>query len=301
MMFNYLSKIKRKIFNRLHPVVGEIWCLHRVVPSRSVFKSNKELEITPEYLEQLILEYKANQFQFVDIDTIEKGINCFGADKMVNISFDDGFKDIYQYAYPIFKKHNVPFTIYLTTDFPDKRIFLWWMILEQIVLQNDRLTLSDGTTYHCTTDEQKQATFETILSSIYSSGINMPTYFRQIFANYLDSFSDYSEHLALTWTELNEMLDSGLCTLGSHTVSHNALDRLSREEIKFELCNSKKIIEERTGRLVQHFSYPHSFCNDEVTALVKESFYKTATLGYGGKIRYRDDKFLLKRVYITEK
>lgn len=301
MIFTFFHKIKKRVNNWLHPVVGEIWCLHRVVPTRSIFDSNRELEITSAFLEQLILEYKANQYQFVDIDTIEKGINRFGTEKMINISFDDGFKDIYQYAYPIFKKHNVPFTIYLTTDFPDKRIFLWWMILEQIVLQNDRLTLSDGTTYHSTTDEQKQATFETILSSIYSSGINMPTYFRQIFANYLDGFCDYSEHLALTWTELNEMLDSGLCTLGSHTVSHNALDRLSREEMKFELCNSKKIIEERTGRLVQHFSYPHSFCNDEVTALVKESAYKTATLGYGGKIRYRDDKFLLKRVYITEK
>lgn len=299
-MINVFYKILKKANHLFHPIIGEIWCLHRVVASRSLFKSNRDLEITPSYLESLIIDYRSKGYNFVDIDSIFQNLSKYNNKKSINISFDDGFKDIYQFAYPIFKKHNVPFTIYLTTDFPNKKIFLWWMILEEIVLKNDRLTLSDGTVYLCTTDKEKQTTFETILSSIYSSNINMPTYFKQVFDNYLDNFSDYNKHLTLNWTELNEMLDSGLCTLGSHSVSHYALTKLNREQIKFELYNSKKIIEEETGRLVQHFSYPHSFCNDEVVALVKQSEYKTAVLGYGGKIRYRDDKFLLKRVCITE-
>ncbi len=300
-MISLLYKIKKNLNNLLHPVVGEIWCLHRVVDSRSYFKSNRDLEITPGYLESLIIDYKSKGYNFVDIDYVFRNINRYNREKIINISFDDGFKDIYLFAYPIFKKYNVPFTIYLTTDFPNQKIFLWWIILEEIVLKNNKLVLSDGSTYICETDKEKQTVFEMILSSIYSSNINMPIYFKRIFESYLDDYSDYIKRLALTWTELKEMLDSGLCTLGSHSVSHYALTKLSCEDIKLELSKSKQIIEEKTGKLVRHFSYPHSFSNDEVVALVRDAEYKTAVLGYGGKIRYKDEKFLLKRVYITEK
>ena len=53
-----------------HPIQGEIWCLHRVVVERSPFPSNRELEITPDYLEELILKHKREGYSFVDLEEI---------------------------------------------------------------------------------------------------------------------------------------------------------------------------------------------------------------------------------------
>ena len=49
--------IQKKISHLFHPLQGEIWCLHRVVPERSDYPSNRELEITPGYLEVLVKKY----------------------------------------------------------------------------------------------------------------------------------------------------------------------------------------------------------------------------------------------------
>ena len=112
-----INRIKNKLLHFLHPIQGEIWCLHRVVEHRSVYHSNRELEITPEYLETLILSHKA-QYSFESIDSVLDSKSLIRR-KRINISFDDGFEDIYTTAFPILKKYSIPFTIYLTTGFPE--------------------------------------------------------------------------------------------------------------------------------------------------------------------------------------
>ena len=62
--------IVSKLNHFVHPVQGEVWCLHRVVGERSNYPSNRELEITPDYLEDLILKYKREGYSFVDLETI---------------------------------------------------------------------------------------------------------------------------------------------------------------------------------------------------------------------------------------
>ncbi|MCF0259843.1 MAG: polysaccharide deacetylase family protein [Erysipelotrichaceae bacterium] len=133
MMKSVIEKLARKIGHLLHPVVGEIWCLHRVVPQRSRFISNRELEITPECLERLITRYLQDGYEFVSLDAVVASVSSrklFFAQHQVSISFDDGFQDIYTHAFPIFLRYQIPFTIYLTTDFPDQKADMWWLKME---------------------------------------------------------------------------------------------------------------------------------------------------------------------------
>ena len=102
-----------------HPIQGEIWCLHRVVEKRSDYPSNRELEITPDYLERLITNYKSEGFEFTSIDQLVRSKSLIPK-KQVNISFDDGFRDVYQNSFPVFIKYNIPFTLYLTTPIYQK-------------------------------------------------------------------------------------------------------------------------------------------------------------------------------------
>lgn len=274
-------KIRHQFYKVCHPAAGEIWCLHRVLPIRSIFPSNRELEITPDFLESLIRKYIHNGYKFVDIDTISTHTSLL-PQKQVNVSFDDGFADIYTYAFPIFQKYKIPFTIYLTSDLPEGKADLWWCQLEKIANGNIDF-------------------FESTIKNIYSSDQPMSQRMHQLTL----SEPDYTitQQLSLSWKEILEMVNSGLCTIGSHTISHPGLTRIPLEMAKMEILDSKRIIESKlTGCNIQikHFSYPHSMYNTEILDILRQSPYTTAVLGYGGYIRVRTNKFLLNRKYIVQ-
>lgn len=294
-----LSKISKKIYRLLHPVLGEIWCLHRVVPNRSWALPNRELEITPDYLEQLILSYMGDAYSFVSLDSMVgnlKKMRWPWQKKMVNISFDDGFRDIFEYAYPIFKKHNIPFTIYLTTAFPEGKAEIWWIQLEQLIANNTTLVVQDKE-YQCKTADEKRQLFNELIQQIYQRSDTPSRVFEQWFAGYQIDM----DNLALTWDELAEMLSSGLLTVGSHTQSHPMLTKIPTEEVRQELLESKNLIEQHLLIYVNHFSYPHSAYNMDIANELRLIGYKSATLGYGGSIRRGVESMLLNRNYIVQK
>lgn len=273
-----ISKLKNKWNHFTHPIQGEIWCLHRVLPERSNYPSNRELEITPDYLELLLLEYKEKGFEFVSIDTLLNA-GCLSLNrKKVNVSFDDGFKDVFTYAYPILKKYGIPFTVYITTDMPDGKADLWWLQMEK------ELGVED---------------YEGMIKEIYKSHSPMGEKMHELTNTSPDL--ELCREVSITWEELKKMIDSGLCTIGSHTVSHPGLDRLDAKSCFNELVDSRSRIKEELSLDTIHFSYPHSMQNDLVIKAVVEAGYASAALGYGGKVRRGDNPYCLKRRFIIQK
>lgn len=124
---NLPQYIQRKFHNLTHPVLGRILMLHRVVKQRSDNPKQRELEVTPQFLEQTINEYREHGYHFVSIDQVYEIVT--GKDKgkpFVCLTFDDGYQDNYTLAYPLLKRLNVPFAIYVTTGFIDNRLSMWW-------------------------------------------------------------------------------------------------------------------------------------------------------------------------------
>lgn len=122
--------IKRKIHNFLHPKLGEVWMLHRVVEQRSTDPEQRWLEVTPDWLEQKILEYKSKGYSFLSLDRLPSNFNSqfsiFNSHRWVCITLDDGYADYISLALPLFRKLEVPFAVYLTTGFIDNQIPMWW-------------------------------------------------------------------------------------------------------------------------------------------------------------------------------
>ena len=138
-------RIKRKLYKAFHPVMGEIWMLHRVVENRSDIPKQRELEVTLDWLEQKILEYQKKGYTFVSIDNINH-LSPFTShlSLFVCITFDDGYRDNYTLAYPLLKQHGIPFTVYVTTSFIDNQQPMWWYPNEQLGLSSDELKQLDA-------------------------------------------------------------------------------------------------------------------------------------------------------------
>ena len=119
--------------------------LHRVVEQRSEKTEQRELEVTPEWLEQKILEYKQKGYTFVSINDVSLfQVPGFKFHRLVCVTFDDGYRDNYTLAYPLLKRFGVPFTIYVTTGFIDNRLPMWWYPEQQLGLSTVELKALDA-------------------------------------------------------------------------------------------------------------------------------------------------------------
>jgi peptidoglycan/xylan/chitin deacetylase (PgdA/CDA1 family) len=91
---------------------------------------------------------------------------------------------------------------------------------------------------------------------------------------------------ALAETEVRDLSRDPLITIGSHTVSHRRLGRLSRDEMERELVESKRWLESCTGRPVVHFAAPFGQRDDVAGPLVAGALaaagYRTLASNFGG-------------------
>lgn len=277
-----LGKIKRKIHNLSHPELGVVLMLHRVVDSRSRIAANRDLEITADFLEKTILEYRQKGYIFVNLDEvadiIEKGNTKH---RFVCFTFDDGYRDNYEIAYPIFKKYNIPFTIYVTTDFYEQKALLWWYVLEDLCVTDEEFLAYREKIFNLKTDQIESA-------------------FKEWFPGRNYSFADMVNKMSLTVAQIRELSDSGLCCIGSHTVTHPRLDKLTPEEQKYEISTSKHKLETVVGKQVEHFAFPYGYYNAATVPIVAECGYKTAARAYGGIVRKGEELLKINRVILRQ-
>lgn len=98
----------------------------------------------------------------------------------------------------------------------------------------------------------------------------------------ITSFLDRGQQGYITWGQAAEMEASGVMNIESHTVTHGSMTELSDAEIRHELVDSKKDIEQRLGKKVEFVAYPTGTYNLHIASLVREAGYLGAfTIKYG--------------------
>ena len=139
--------IYRKLRNLTHPILGSILMLHRVVEQRSDSPSQRELEVTPDFLEQTIMDYQQKGYTFISIDELSSLLtthHSLSAKKNVCLTFDDGYQDNHDIAYPLLKRLEVPFAVYVATGFIDNRLPMWWYASERLGITTESLKALDA-------------------------------------------------------------------------------------------------------------------------------------------------------------
>ncbi|MBI5730379.1 MAG: polysaccharide deacetylase family protein [Ignavibacteriales bacterium] len=98
-------------------------------------------------------------------------------------------------------------------------------------------------------------------------------------------------------SQLLEMQDYGI-EFGSHTLSHSDLTKISLEEAKKELDESKKILEEKLGREIKSFAFPYGNCNEEVKKIARLTGYKLVYATDNAPLGLHEDLFQIRRIGI---
>jgi peptidoglycan/xylan/chitin deacetylase (PgdA/CDA1 family) len=285
-----------------------IFMLHRVHPFElNKLSSNENMKVSPEFLDKFIVELKSKGYEFISLDRVYKILQ--GGEKVkkqIVFTLDDGYLDNYTHAYQIFKKHNVPFAIYITTSFPQNQAILWWYVLEDLILANDLLELSDGKMYECKSKGQKEVVFLEIREIILGfKKENFLDALKELFCHYEIDWFGKNKELCISWEEIIELSKDELCTIAGHTKNHYALNQLSIEEVKSEIIEANKLIEEKTGKKIEHFAYPFGSrveIGRREFDIVKSLGFKTTTTTRRGTIHKEHKNHLecLPRVMLTE-
>ena len=295
---------------------GHILMFHRVYPAkkrkrkRIRISANAGIEVTPDFLEKIILFFISRGYAFISLDQLKDWLfDKTKKQKFVIFTFDDGYADNFFHAYPVFKKYNVPFTIYVATHFPDKTAILWWYLLEDIILANDFLDLKVGKNRHRfsnKTEEEREETFLHIRSLIMETSCleEFLIKIEEIFSPFQIDLYEKTEELVLSWEQICQLNRDPLVTIGAHTVNHFLLSELSRKQAKTEIMDSKKKIEHHIKGEVNHFAYPFGGEGDAGVRefeIVKECGFKTAvTTRFASVFRkHRDHLECLPRIFIT--
>lgn len=86
----------------------------------------------------------------------------------------------------------------------------------------------------------------------------------------------------LTKSELKTLADHPLVTVGSHGLSHRHFPELEREEARFELMESKRILEDITQKEIDLLAWSFGDCNEELEKMSAEAGYRAAWSVWNG-------------------
>jgi peptidoglycan/xylan/chitin deacetylase (PgdA/CDA1 family) len=268
---------------------GTILSYHRICPARKDAPGyNRWLEATPELLDETIRFLRRSRFAFISLDeAVEAIVRDRASGRFVVFTLDDGYADNLTHAAPVFRAHGVPYTVYITTSFPDRTATLWWYALEDYVQTK---SFPGGASHGVDLDGPAATTlhdlFDRRASTLSSSGDPAVDLERLTGISALDA-RRYVERLALNWDQVAQLAADPLATIGAHTVNHLPLAMLEEETARREIVDSRTRLEAFLQRPVRHFCYPYGgrrAVGARETRLVAQSGFATAVTTFTGNV-----------------
>ncbi len=215
--------------------------------------------------------------------------------RTVALTIDDGRRDFYQFMFPLLKEYKFPATFFAVSSFIRGEDWIWTdKVLWLSEQPNPPATLIPGKldqVFRSLNRMRPEARNAQIQTMAASAGISIP---QQAPAKYAPC----------SWNELREMADSGLVDIGSHTVTHPILSSISDQESWLELTESRRQIEEGTGRKVGSFCFPNGMPEDFRATQVQQiadAGYTCSVVASFGLVGQGADKFRLPRIGMGSK
>lgn len=292
------------LFGRLTADTATVFMMHAVAPDRP---AGNIYDITTPLLRDYLTYLRNGGYRVMSLtDYVNALQRRESTKKTVVFTVDDGFRDFYLHAYPVFREFGYPATIFLTSDFIEGKLFFWWNHLEHI-LRNTRRREADlsgrglGVLKLDGPDDRGRA-----LARVVPYCKLIPNAEKLAFIAELGRMLEVDAAgqpsgpwEPLKWDEILEMQRNRI-EFYPHTKTHPILTRISRQEKLTELGEPKRLFEERLKAPMDIFCYPNggrADFDEETIACLKETGYRAAVTGISGydDTRADNDMFRLRR------
>jgi peptidoglycan/xylan/chitin deacetylase (PgdA/CDA1 family) len=203
--------------------------------------------------------------------------------RSVVVTVDDGYEDFYTVAYPIFRKYNVPALLFLTTGFLDRTCWLWGdrvlYCLREARIREVGIEAAPGRLLRLETGPGCAPNSAACLKAVLK---HLTPRARRQKLNELEELSGVrvpdavpAEFRACSWDQIREMARNGI-EFGAHSVTHPPLSTVDDPpELRFEMLESQRRIEQELQKPVRHFAYPFGGWGDfglDAVEIARQSF-----------------------------
>ncbi|WP_316184100.1 MULTISPECIES: polysaccharide deacetylase family protein [unclassified Bradyrhizobium] len=257
---------------------------------------NRDFHIDLDFLDRFLTHLRRDGWDVVTMsEALRRAADATDRSRYVNFSIDDCYRDTYEWVLPLFRRHAVPVTLFVSTGIPDGTLPLWTAGLEDVLLHHDGVRVDDGVV-ELTTSEQRRAAFALIAAS-WDGPEAGRHYAAFCAANDIDMTTMHWKH-AISWDMLQELATDPLAEIGAHTVTHARVSDLSPQAAFDELVQSRRRLNERLGIDVQHFAFPYgraADCGARDFALARQAGFSSAATTRKGLVRHGQDPFSLPR------
>ena len=222
------------------------------------------------------------------------------------ITFDDGYRDLYQHAFPVLRTYAIPATIYLIGKSMETGEVAWYDRVF-VALKN-----APETTLDVELDTQRSLAL-TSSSARASAAWEIVCYLRTMpDAKRREWCAQFEKKVPvdeaelsgriLTWQQVHEMQNYGV-SFGAHTMSHPSVGQLGAASLEEELGESKRLLENGLGAPVEDFSYPFGKANDcgaEAEPFLAKAGYRSAVTTLEGVNSFGANLLYLRRLQIND-
>jgi peptidoglycan/xylan/chitin deacetylase (PgdA/CDA1 family) len=225
--------------------------------------------------------------------------SCTLPERSVLITFDDGYRDFAEHAWPILRHLGLPVTLFVPTAYPDQpsRAF-WWDRLYQAVCRTPgvpeietpwgRISLAD--------DAVRWKTYRRLCDWVVRSPSSVANEFVDRVSRELGT--DPPPHCVLGWDELRRLSHEGV-TLGCHTHTHPLMNRVSLDQARAEAVSSRQHLQRNVGETLPIFAYPGGgFTPESSRMLEREGFVLAFATCRGVNDLDRGDSRCLRRINV---
>ncbi|MBP2560272.1 peptidoglycan/xylan/chitin deacetylase (PgdA/CDA1 family) [Neorhizobium galegae] len=241
---------------------GAIFTLHHVRPKQSrPLQPSGHLEVTPDFLGEAIERLSAEGYEFIPLSAVPARLAAPTKQPFAAFTLDDGYRNNAEYALPVFARHGVPFTIFVTRGFAERSHSLWWETVAELLGREREVTFDFGggpEVLDLTSEARKFDAFDRFSS--YVLEVEESTAVSRIDALARKHDVDplkITADLTMNAEELRSVAAHPLASLGAHTTSHRAVARLSAEDARAEMKQSADWIEALTGDRPDTIAYPY--------------------------------------------
>jgi peptidoglycan/xylan/chitin deacetylase (PgdA/CDA1 family) len=234
---------------------------HRIGDARLTSYDSGAFSCTVDELDWHV-RYLKRRFPIVNLDQAADIVHGRSAPPKTSvlITFDDGYRDNYDAAFPVFAKHQVSASFFLPTSYIGTGSLPWWDVIAYIVKtsRESRIALSypESAEFDLTPAQRDHSIIHILALFKRPAMTDSERFITELEAACGSTRpAESAERCFMNWDEAREMQRGGMC-FGSHTHTHEILGKLPYERQLEELETSRAIMERELEQNIDTLAYP---------------------------------------------